>query len=61
VKTILNFEVINKRKHHSIIVASLSFECCCAGNFGLPVLILKYLKATQQILMRIAELIPKKC
>jgi len=42
-KTILTFQVIRKRKHDVIIVASWLIERCHTGNFGFPVLILKYL------------------
>ena len=42
-KTILTFQVIQIHKHYFIIVASQLIECCHAGNFGFPALILKYL------------------
>ena len=37
------FQVIRKRKHHVIIVASWLIEYCLTGNFGFPVLILNIL------------------
>jgi len=61
-KTILTFQVTQIHKHYFIIVASQLIDCCHAGNFSFPVLILKYLNLESwRILMRIAKFITKNC
>ena len=43
IKAVLAFHIIQKRKRCVIIVTSWLIEYCHTGNFGFPVLILKYL------------------